>query len=87
MRLEFALTVVVVGVIAALALGRIAELRVAADGAGALTQAAQSRSAAALAQAREPLASSSSAAAPCRVTPASAPLAQATSGAQSLACP
>ena len=87
MRLEFALTVVVVGVVAALALGRIAELRVAADDAGALTQAAQSRSAAALAQAREPPTSSSAAVLPCRVTPASAPLARATSVAQSLACP
>jgi hypothetical protein len=86
MRLEFALTVTVAAVIAALALERIAELQVSADGARAQTAAAQGRSTAALAQAREPLPSSSAAAMPCRVNPSSEPLTGAATGILSPSC-
>ena len=51
-RLEFALTVIVVGVIVAFALERIAQLQGSAQSARAETLAAQSRSTTALAQAR-----------------------------------
>ena len=87
MRLELALTVVVVGVIAALALERIAELQVSADGARAQTTAAQTRSTTALAQARQPVSPSSAAAMPCLASPLPTPLAGAMSGAQSPSCP
>jgi len=87
MRLEFALTVVVAAVIAALALERIAELKASADGAVAQATASQSRAAAALAQARQPLAPSSEASAPCPVTPTPAPPAGAMPGMNAISCP
>jgi len=86
MRLEFALTVLVVAVVAGLALGRVAELQASADGAVARTTAAQSRSAAALAQAQQFLAPSSAASMPCAVTPTQVPPAGAMPGAHSLSC-
>ena len=87
MRLEFALTVVVVGVIAALALERIAELQLSANGARMQTVAAQERSTAALATAREAIPSSAAAAMPCLVTLTPAPLTEAVPGLQSTSCP
>jgi len=52
MKIEFALTVIVIGVIAAFALERIAQLQTAAQQVRAETAAAQARSASALAEAR-----------------------------------
>jgi hypothetical protein len=66
-RLEFALTVVALGVIAALALDHIAQLQVSARSAEHDTTAAQARSRAALAEAR-----GASASWPCPITPAQA---------------
>ena len=71
-RLEFALTVAVLGVIAALALDHIASLQVSARSAEHDTTAAQARSSAALAEARGTVATAASAAAPCPITPAQA---------------
>jgi hypothetical protein len=88
MRLEFALTVVVVGVIAALALGRIAELQVSAGDARAQTTSAQARSSTALTEASASLPSSSSAAPkPCSSTHRSEPRTGAATGIPSLSCP
>jgi len=74
-RLEFALAVVVASLMASLALDRIARLRVFAQDASATTTAAQTRSVAALAAARDPAFNNSAAAStPRPVTPAQAPL-------------
>ena len=71
-RLEFALTVAVLGVIAALALDHIASLQNSARSAEHDTTAAQARSSAALAEARGAFATAASAAALCPITPAQA---------------
>jgi len=81
-RLEFAITVVVLGVISALALERIARLQASANEVIAQTSAAQARSIAALVQARDFLLPSPAASTPCSVTPVSMPLESAASGVQ-----
>ena len=72
-RLEFALTVVVLGVMAAFALDRIAQLQGSAQGARLETTAAISRSAAALDEARCAVPAATAASAPNPITPAQAP--------------
>ena len=71
-RLEFALMVAVLAVIAALALDHIASLQVSARSAEHETAAARARSSAALAEARGAFATAASAAPPCPITPAQA---------------
>jgi hypothetical protein len=73
-RLEFTLAVVVAGLIASLALHRIAQLQVFAQDASAQTTAAQTRSVSALAAARDPTFNTSAASRPRPSTPAQAPL-------------
>ena len=68
-RLEFAVTVAVLGVIAALALDHIAQLQTSAHAARLATLAAQARSVAALDQARCAPRISASAPLPDRLTP------------------
>jgi len=68
MKIELALTVIVVGVIGTLALERIVQLQTAAQHVSAATAVAQARSASALAYVRHGAAS-----APCELTPGPAP--------------
>ncbi len=69
MRLEFALTVAVLGVVAALALEQIAVLQVSADDVRAQSVAANRRAVTAIARARESLPAASAAATPCPLHP------------------
>jgi type II secretory pathway pseudopilin PulG len=71
------LTVIVVSVLAALALDRVAELQAYAQEAEAATLAAQRRTSEALAQAREGLPHAAAASTPHHRPPAQAPLARA----------
>ena len=86
-RLEFALTVAVLAVVAALALDHIASLQVSARGAEQETTAAQARSSAALAEARGAV-TAASAAPLCPITSAqAAPSGTLPSAQPSLPCP
>jgi hypothetical protein len=71
-RLEFALAVIVAGVVATLALNRIAELHLSAQAARNETTAQQDRSAATLVEAHKTIASGTAASMPRLVTPAQA---------------
>jgi hypothetical protein len=71
-RLEFAFAVIVAGVMASLALERIAELQQSTNDVRVETKAAQQRAVAAQAEARETLFPSAAASAPRLVTPAQA---------------
>jgi len=74
-RLEFALTLVLVSLLAALALQRIAELQRFARHAEARTAAAQARATHAVDEARKAIPARSGASAPRPFTPAQTPLA------------
>ena len=72
-RLEFALAVIVAGVMASLALERIAELQQSAHDVSAETSAAQQRAVAAQAEARETLFPPSAASTPRPASPSLSP--------------